>query len=309
MPESQGAGSGAVDPPSGGSDGVSGGGPVGLIRSRWEALSGAERRVARRLVADPTAGAFGSAASVAAAAGVSPQTVVRLARRLGFDGWPDLRDALRRELLVRPVPAVERLRTAPGAPLTAARRSEPVNVSVCLESLDERVLDEVAGLVADPRRRVLVAAAGLWRGVGQLWADWLAALRDGVGAVAGPPPLSVGAVAGAGRGDVLVVIDTRRYERWLADLVALGHRRGLEVLAVVDDPLAPPARGARSVLVVPTTAPGPFESASAVVALGGVLAAEVARRLRPESERRLAAAEEASAAAGLYLAAGEEDGS
>jgi len=60
-------------------------------------LSRSDHKLIRALFANPGEGAFLTSIEVAARAGVHPTTAVRLARKLGFSGYPELRVALRQE--------------------------------------------------------------------------------------------------------------------------------------------------------------------------------------------------------------------
>jgi len=60
------------------------------IDAHLRQLTPAERRVAAVVADDPEAVAFGTVADVARRAGTSGATVVRLAAKLGFDGFVEL---------------------------------------------------------------------------------------------------------------------------------------------------------------------------------------------------------------------------
>ena len=80
------------------------------IDAHLPALTPAERRVAAVVADDPEAVAFGTVADVARRAGASGATVVRLAAKLGFDGFVELQAAVREEMARRLRPASERIR-------------------------------------------------------------------------------------------------------------------------------------------------------------------------------------------------------
>ena len=69
------------------------------IASHDGRLTPADRRLAETLLANPTASAFESAAEIAGRAGVHAAGLVRLARKLGYGGFPELREGLRREVI------------------------------------------------------------------------------------------------------------------------------------------------------------------------------------------------------------------
>ncbi len=72
-------------------------------------LTEADERLVRVLLANPTESAFLSAAELSRRAGVHQASAVRLAQKLGYAGYPELRTALQAELVSASEPA-ERVR-------------------------------------------------------------------------------------------------------------------------------------------------------------------------------------------------------
>ena len=72
--------------------------PLALMRSRIPSLSASEARVATVIVDRPIETMRWSASELGDAAGVSAATVVRTCRSLGFDGLPELRLAIARDV-------------------------------------------------------------------------------------------------------------------------------------------------------------------------------------------------------------------
>jgi RpiR family carbohydrate utilization transcriptional regulator len=75
----------------------SGAGPSAQLRAGLAGLPEAERRVAELLLAQPTEAGYDSVGRLAERAGVSPATVVRLSRRLGYAGYAALKLAIAHE--------------------------------------------------------------------------------------------------------------------------------------------------------------------------------------------------------------------
>src|SRR5690606_13374694 len=73
------------------------------------ALTEADERLLRVLLANPTESAFLSSAEISRRAGVHQASAVRLAQKLGFEGYPELREALRADVVRASEPA-ERVR-------------------------------------------------------------------------------------------------------------------------------------------------------------------------------------------------------
>ena len=72
-------------------------GPSARLRAGLAGLPDAERRVAQRLLAHPPEAGYDSVGRLAERAGVSPATVVRLSRRLGYAGYAALKLAIAHE--------------------------------------------------------------------------------------------------------------------------------------------------------------------------------------------------------------------
>jgi RpiR family carbohydrate utilization transcriptional regulator len=76
---------------------LSGTGPSAQLRAGLAGLPDAERRVAECLLAQPAEAGYDSVGRLAERAGVSPATVVRLSRRLGYAGYAALKLAVAHE--------------------------------------------------------------------------------------------------------------------------------------------------------------------------------------------------------------------
>ena len=97
---------------------------------RMGELTPAERKVARTLLARYPAAGLESTAALAAAAGTSKPTVLRLLARLGFGSYPDFQQRLRAEVT----------RSMSASPLSRARsrRAAPSDDSVFLRAVEQR---------------------------------------------------------------------------------------------------------------------------------------------------------------------------
>ncbi len=78
-----------------------------MIITRRQSLPRRLAQVAAHALDNPDEFAFGTAASVAAAAGVQPSTLVRFAQHFGFDGFSDLQRLFRNRLKERTTSATK----------------------------------------------------------------------------------------------------------------------------------------------------------------------------------------------------------
>ncbi|WOQ17273.1 MurR/RpiR family transcriptional regulator [Raineyella sp. W15-4] len=130
------------------------------IAALASSLQPSERRVAEVIAADLAGSVECTAQQLADLAGVGRASVVRTARTLGYDGYPQLRVAVARELTFDPTPEAP---TGDGTAVGALRagieafgRSLPRMTAALTEGAVEEFL---AGL--DRADRVVIAASGL----------------------------------------------------------------------------------------------------------------------------------------------------
>ena len=258
------------------------------IEERATSLPPAERRVAEIVLADPSVAAFATVAELGRRARTSGATVVRLADRLGYDGWIGLQDAVRADVDQQLRPAAVRIRErTTGDVLSATAAREAENVHRTLDAIDRAQFDEAVALLADRQRTVRVLAGTAQHGIGSLLADALDLLRPSVQLVSGSPVAVNRSLAHTGPGDVLVAIDLRRYERWVLDAVDATARREGVVISLTDSRLSPLATPAAIAFVVAAEGAGPFDSHVGTLALTNALVTGVATRLRRPATDRL----------------------
>jgi DNA-binding MurR/RpiR family transcriptional regulator len=255
-------------------------------------LSPAERRVVDAVVADPRRVAFGTVADLARASDTSGPTVVRVARKLGFAGYRELQAAAQAELgsAADLAPAAARIRAKASKrddPLGRTLAAEVANVEASLRGADPEAFATAVRLLAERRRRILVVGGDAERGIAATFADQLGQLRDGVELLDGTPPRLAARVALAGRADVAVAVDVRRYDTWLLDAVAGLRGAGAAIVAVTDGPTSPLVRDATAWFAVRAEGAGPFDSHVGTLALLHALVAGAADRLRTAAVERL----------------------
>lgn len=261
---------------------------VDRIMAHADRLTITERKIASVLADEPQIIAFGTVAQVAQRAGTSGPSVVRLASKLGYDGFVGLQAAVQAELALRLGPARDRIRQhLPDDLLSRIQAGELDNVSSTFHNLSREAVGRAADLIADPERRVWIYPGELTAPIGTVLATLLGQLRPGVALLTGSE-LAIGrSLSDLSPEDVIVAIDIHRYERSLVSAVAWASALGANVLAITDGPLSPLARTARETFFFSARGVGPFDSMVGGVALANVLVGAVAARVRATAAGRL----------------------
>ncbi len=269
------------------------------IRAAGNELTTAERRVAEVILSRPQTVGFGTVADLAAAAGAGAATVVRLAGKLGFDGYTDLQSSVQRDLMQQLRPAADRIRDEIGDGAMAKHlATELGNVQATLDDVDDESLAVLVERLGDLDVGVAVVSGDASDGVARQFADELGLLRPGVARLGGNEVAVRRDVSLLAPSTTVVAIDVRRYDRWLLDTVTEARQRGMWIAALTDSYLSPIAANADRTFVLSAGSVGPFDSHVGTLALLNLIVAEVAGRLRSSASGRLDRVEDAWRAAG-----------
>jgi DNA-binding MurR/RpiR family transcriptional regulator len=254
-----------------------------LIAAVNDRLTPTDRRIAHEVLEDPTLLAFGTVSDLAARVGTSRPSIVRFAHKLGFSGYTELQEHVRRGFshqVSRPSDRIRRDEPT-SLPERAALQSAMDAVFAVLET------DQITGF-----SQAVVHASHVWivsgetsRAGGYALESGLSMLRPGVRLVGDH---AMGReLTDAAPGDVGVIFDFYRYRRASVLAAETLASVGATILAVTDGPLSPLAQLADiwcEVLVPPI---GPFDSSVPAVAFSELLSAQVARDLHDDATQRI----------------------
>ena len=255
-------------------------------------LTTAERRVAEIVLERPELVAFGTVAELAEAANAGAATVVRLAAKLGFEGFTALQAAVQNELSNQLRPAAVRIREARGGVVVQRHlQRELDNVQGTLLALDERSIEMACAHLCDLDRAILVLSGDASTGVSVQFVGDMAALRPGVELLSGNEVAISRRLSQLRAGDTVIAVDLRRYDRWVVKTAKEAKSRGGWVLALTDSALSPLAGLADVAMVLSAGGVGPFDSHVGTLALLNVLVAAAAEELRDLATGRLDQAE------------------
>jgi DNA-binding MurR/RpiR family transcriptional regulator len=264
-----------------------------VIFQRMGELTPAERKVARTLLARYPAAGLESTAALAAAAGTSKPTVLRLLGRLGFGSYPEFQQRLREEVT----------RSMSASPLSRAQagRAVPPGDSALLRAVERRArlvarlgdtvppgeFERAVALLAGRPRHVVVSGGYFSRLIARMLAMQLDQLIPNVDCADEPLGADTGKYLRAGRDSVVLVLDLRRYELAAEEVVARAKDRGATVILVTDESLSPSAEEAD--VVLPVAVDGlPFDSFAALLVLTESLVEAVFHQLGESAIERMA---------------------
>lgn len=263
----------------------------GRIEDRMRAaladLTRAERQAATHILSHFPMSALGSITTLARAADVSSPTVVRLVQKLGFKGYSDYQQALRREvehLLVAPLSLAEGM---PAHPLQAFAAQVVANIDATLAQIRAADFLGAAALLADTGRRVAVMGGRLTHAHADYMATLLRVIRPEVSFLADHLTDWQQALLDLRAGDVAVIFDIRRYEGNAVQFAELAAAQGAEVVLITDRWLSPAVAHARHTLACQIEVPAAWDSTVAILVVIEALLAHVQGHLADAVQDRL----------------------
>ncbi len=217
------------------------------IRSKFEDLTRAERQLANAMLENYPVSGLGSITAVAEASGVSTPTVVRMAKKLGFRGFPVMQAALRAEVEATiSNPIAKHKRWAESAPdahiLNRFADAAMENMRQTLGQIDHKAFNAAAKLLSDEKRNVHVVGGRITRSLADYFFTHMQVIRPGMTLVATNSNTWPHYVLNMEKGDVLVAFDIRRYERDILQLAKMATEKGAKLVLFTDQWGSPAAK-------------------------------------------------------------------
>ena len=232
------------------------------------------RKVASYILENPNTISVESARGLARAAEVKPNTVVRFARELGFDGHDQLRRVFQDEVRQGPTIFQDRARglqertAANGRDALFAEMatSAMANIENSFASTNTDAMQAAARAICSARSCYILGV-----GINHTIASNFAYLADmAIGNVIAVPRggnLAIDDVARAGPNDVLIAMTFKPYRVEVIDAVEFARSRGVTIIGISDSPASPIVVGSEHNFVVHTDSPQFFTSTFSTLAL------------------------------------------
>ena len=262
------------------------------LRVRLGELTHAERKVARALMSDYPVAGLEPVAKLAAAAGVSPPTVVRLVAKLDFDGYAEFQQSLKTEVSARlssPLEMhAERGGGDSGGALPRTERLLCDGIRSSFARLPPGEFEQAVRLLADPRRSVTLIGGRVSTMLAEYLAAHLKILRPRVQVLPAAGPDRVSSMLDVSRRDVFVAFDYRRYQHDTVRLAMTAKDRRAALIAFTDPYLSPLAARADVILTSSVQSPSPFGAMTPALALVEAIIAALVDRLGDAPRARMA---------------------
>ena len=229
-----------------------------LIRDRIEAnaksLTAGERKLAATLLADYPYAGLSSIQKLADRAEVSPPSISRFVAKIGLPGYQEFQDLLMAELKEgqrSPVQVHQRGRSIQGGYLSDFISRAAVQMSVSADAITEAQFDRICQLLIDPKHDVYVLGGRISNTIAQHISFHLRQSRGGVYHLPENSEVWPEYLLRMKQGDLLFLVDFRRYQAALEELAAKAVERiGARIILMTDKWKSPISRHASEILPV-----------------------------------------------------------
>lgn len=239
-----------------------------------DTLTPEARKAARYVLENPLDVGVSTVREIAEAANVKPNTFVRLARQIGFEGYDDFREPFRQQIRAGTASFPDRARwlqslSAKGEMGTLYADmvgSALRNIEETFAGVDVAALQAAAKTVCDARE-VFTLGMGVHNANARNFSYLASTGMVQFHAIPRPGSLPFDDLAQASDQDVLIAMTSKPFRRDIVETVEMARDVGLKVIGISDSAASPIVRSADHGFVVAVDTPQFFPSSVSVIAL------------------------------------------
>ncbi len=267
------------------------------ISAEMNNLTRAERQLANAILENYPVCGLGSITDLSKTSQVSNPTIVRMAKKLGFTGFPQLQLQLRSEVeatISNPITRHDRwAHSVPDTHLLNRFADAAMeNMRQTISQINPDDFDAVASLLSDNSRHIYVAGGRITHPIADYLFTHLQMIRDGLTMI--PPNMNIWPhyLLPMKRDDVLIVFDIRRYELEVSRLADAAHKKELEILLFTDQWGSPITKFANHSFRARIEAPSAWDSNMVIMFIVEAIIAAVQNETWEETKQRMNTLEE-----------------
>lgn len=238
------------------------------IRNHYNQFTRAERQLADSILKNYPISGLDGITVLATTAGVSPPTVIRMGKKIGFTSFPHMQAALRTELRATlSTPIAKHARWSKNAlgnhMLNRFAEAATDNILQTLHQISPAQFNAAVSLLSDVRCTVHVVGGRLTRSIADYFFTHMQVIRNGVTLIAPNANSWPHYVLNIEKNDVVVIFDIRRYERETLCFAEMAKERKARLILFTDQWGSPVAKHAAISFHARIEAPSAWDSSIA----------------------------------------------
>jgi DNA-binding MurR/RpiR family transcriptional regulator len=245
-------------------------------------FSPSDTQIANYLLANLEQAPLLTGAELATQLEISASSITRFAQRLGFEGYPDLRRELRRELREQQAPSVPESKEGLFAAYWTREKQNLEELSRTSESLLEACCENLA-----TAKRIWILGSRSNHGHAVLTQQLLAGVRTNVQLLEPNATINPETLLETNPEDTLLVFATRRYARATTQIATTLKARGAKLILITDNGNSPLVPHANQIIRVPSQAIQQYGATGLISSLAHLLVIGTAQRSNPTRRQEL----------------------
>ena len=244
------------------------------LTEEWDALTPEAQKAARYVLENPNDVGVSTVREIAEAANVKPNTFVRMARQVGFEGYEDFRAPFREAIRKGAVSFPDRARW-----LQDIRKSGDLgglyadmvegairNLEETFAGVDAEALKSAAEAIW-ASRQVSILGVGVNNANARNFTYFASSGMVQFHAIPRPGSTPTDDLAWADKRDVLIVMSMRPYRTEVVAAIEVAREQNMTIIGLSDSPASPIIRAAEHGFVVAVDTPQFFPSSVSTIAL------------------------------------------
>jgi len=278
------------------------------LTQEWDALTPEAQKAARYVLENPNDVGVSTVREIAEAANVKPNTFVRMARQVGFEGYEDFRAPFREAIRKGAVSFPDRARW-----LQDIRKSGDLgglyadmadgairNLEETFAGIDAEALKSAAEAIW-ASRQVFTLGVGVNNANARNFTYLASTGMVQFHAIPRPGSTPTDDLAWADKRDVLIAMSMRPYRAEVLEAIEIAREQGLTIIGLSDSPASPIIRAADHGFVVAVDTPQFFPSSVSTIALLETLLSFVIAVASEEIVERVARFHDRRHRLGIYV--------
>ena len=262
------------------------------IETAAETLTTGERKLAATILSDYPFAGLTSIQELAARAEVSAPSISRFVTKIGLEGYQEFQRDLLAELKEgarSPVDVHGGGRTVQGGYLKDFIAKAASQLAVAADAITEDQFGQICADLTDQKRSVYVLGGRISDTIAKHLSFHLRQIRKDVFHLPENPESWPEYLLRMRAGDILYVVDFRRYQPALAELAAAANGRGARIMLMTDKWISPIAKHAHQVMPVPIESGTLWDTYSAALSVTEAIVTRIAEDNWDQTRARIEA--------------------
>lgn len=215
---------------------------ISRIQEHYPRLSKSQKIIAEFILNHYDKAAFMTASKLGEKVGVSESTVVRFANTLGYDGYPELHDALQ-ELIKLKLTTVQRLELSDDllnkeSILKTVLKADINNIKTTLEEIDINIFETIVDKILRAKRIYIIGLRSS-TALAEYMGFYLNLILDNIKIVTQGISDIFEQIFRVSKGDLVIGISFPRYSRRTVEALKFAKNQGADIVAITDSFISP----------------------------------------------------------------------